>query len=377
MANRSSWRGAFLAAWPAIAAALLVVIPVVLLETFGSRAMDRMVAQTLCTLIVVVGLSIFIGNSGVYSFGHITFMAVGAYSAALLTMRPSVKHTFVPGLPEWLIQAQVPPLLAVAVGVVLALVLAALLAIPLMRLSGLTAGIATLAVLVVANQVLSNASAYTGGRQTLIGVAKGPEAYGILALAVVAIGIAYAFQRSRAGLLLRATREDPAAAASVGAEIVSLRRVAFVISAGVVALGGGLYAETQRTVTADSFFTDTTFITLMMLVVGGVRSLAGAVTGVLLITFASEMLRRLEAGTLVPGVTIPTGTTEVVLALVMLFVLIRRPLGLTGGREIVWPFRGALDIRRPASAAARPAAGSSSQPSEPPVHEHAAAESRT
>jgi branched-chain amino acid transport system permease protein len=342
------FRARIVAWWPAASLVCIVASTILVISPFATRALDRSISEGLITLIIVIGLYVFIGNSGVYSFGHITFMAVGAYATAILTMNPAVKHTFVPGLPDWLINLQIDPLPASLVGTALALVLAAALTMLLMRLSGLVAGIATLSVLVIFYEVIANASAYTGGRQTLIGVPTRLSVSGLVACSAVAIGIAYAFQMSRSGLLLRATREDAAAASSLGVHLRKERAISFILSAGIVAAGGACYAQALGTVSVDSFFLKTTFITIVMLVVGGVRSLSGAVMGVLVISILEELLRRLEAGTLLPNHwAAPAGTLEVVLGVLMLLMLILRPNGITGGREFTWPFPHCIDYGRP------------------------------
>ena len=333
--------------WPALLLSIFVMLCVVVVELLGGAALDRRVSQTLVTLIIVVGLYIFIGNSGVYSFGHISFMAIGAYTTAILSMNPVVKRTFVPDLPMALIEVQLDPMVSAVVGVILATIIAGLLAIPLMRLNGLAAGVGTLALLLAFFEFFSNASGYTGGQQTLVGVPNRTSVYRLAAIAIVTIILAYSFQRSRVGLLLRATRDDRQAAASVGVRLWRMRCIAFILSAAVVGLGGALHAQTLRTVNIDSYFIDTTFITLMMLVVGGVRSLAGAVIGVATITIVREIVRKVEDGSLLPfDWTAPTGTVEIVLGLLMLGMLILRPNGITGGREIVWPFKSCLDYER-------------------------------
>jgi branched-chain amino acid transport system permease protein len=282
---------------------------------------------------VVVALYVFIGNSGVVSFGHISFVAVGAYLAGLLTLDPETKGFTTPGLFPVLRHAQiglVPSLaLAAAVGAVYALVVG----LPLMRLSGLPAGIATLAVLGITYDVLSYWGKIGPGVQTLSGVPE-TTSWGIAAGVIIAIVAAYAYQRSRFGRMLRATREDPAAARASGISIYRQRLYAFALSGALAGLAGGLYVHELGLITPELFYLDLTFVTLAMLVFGGIGSLWGAVVGALAISALNSFLGDAE-NTVDVGfhLTLPNGTRLVTLGAVMALVLILKPSGLTGGRE--------------------------------------------
>lgn len=320
---------------PAILPALVLISLVVLIDMTGGRSTDQTLARVLCLMIVVVGTYVFVGNSGIVSFGQISFMAIGAYVTAILTMRPAVKANFLPDLPGWLMSMQFGPWTATAIAVLVVGLFALVVALPLMRLSGLAAGIATLALLAVVYQTISNASGYTGGQQTLLGVPKAPDNLVLLLAVLVALAAAALFQTSRYGLLLRASRDEANAAASLGVRTRTYRLYAFVLSAVIVGMGGAFYAQALRTVSIASFYIDMTAMTLAMLVVGGMRSLAGAVSGVIVISLGLDVVRRLEQGDLVSQVTLPSGSTEVLVGIAMLAMLLVYPAGLTRGREFL------------------------------------------
>jgi branched-chain amino acid transport system permease protein len=134
--------------------------------------------------------------------------------------------------------------------------------------------------------------------------------------------------------LLRATREDDAAARAVGASVYRQRLVAFTISGFLAGLAGGLYVHLLP-VNVGSVYLDLTFVTLAMLVVGGTGSLLGAVVGALAVSALDSWLAVAENGTSVFGVNLdlPAGTREIVVGVLMAVVLILRPSGLTRGRE--------------------------------------------
>jgi branched-chain amino acid transport system permease protein len=106
------------------------------------------------------------GNSGILNFSTIAFMAIGAYTSALLTMPPGMKSTFLPDLPAWLAAAQIPPLAGAGAGGVLAALVALVLGLPIMRLSGIAAAIATISLMIICYIVLGNWTWLTGGQQS-------------------------------------------------------------------------------------------------------------------------------------------------------------------------------------------------------------------
>ena len=213
-------------------------------------------------------------------------------------------------------------------------VFAFLVGLPLMRLSGLAAGIATFAVLGITNNILRYYEKIGPGLNTFSSV---PETTGLLQAtvgAVVVVVAAFAYQKSRFGRQLRAGREDPAAARAVGISIYRQRLAAFAISGFMAGFAGGLYIHFIP-INVDSVYLDLTFITLAMLVIGGVGSLWGAVVGALFVSLLDSVLAEAENGLTFLGqsVNLPDGSRIVVESAVMALVLVLRPSGLTGGRE--------------------------------------------
>lgn len=318
-----------------LAGVVAIVLAVALLGGAGSAAFQRTTQNVLLDLVLVVGLYVFVGNSGVLSFGHIAFAAIGAYTTALVTIPHELKAATLPELPGFIADAQLGTTAGLLAGGALAALVAAVVAVPLMRLSGIAASIATLSVLVIVNVVASNWDDVTNGTGTLVGIPTNEDLWTVVPWALAALIAAFAFQQSRAGSRLRATREDAVAAQSVGISVARERRVAFVLSAFLVGVGGGLYARFLGAFNPDQFYLDLTFLTIAMLVIGGLRSLSGAVVGVVFVSAVSEALRELQEG----GIGDRAGLREFVLASIMLAVLVFRPDGLTGGRELRWPRR--------------------------------------
>jgi len=285
---------------------------------------------------IVVALYVFMGNSGVISFGHVSFVAVGAYLAGLLTVDPQTKAFTMPELLGVLRHSHIGTLPSLALAAVVGAVYALAVGLPLMRLSGLPAGIATFAVLGITYNVLYYWQKIGPTAQTLSDI---PETgrWTIALGAIIAVVVAYVYQSSRFGRQLRATREDPAAARASGISIYRQRLLAFTVSGALAGLAGGLYVHELGIITPDLFYLDLTFVTLAMLVFGGMGSLWGAVLGALSISALNSFLGDAE-NTVHVGfrLTLPNGTRLVTIGAVMALVLILRPSGLTGGREFGW-----------------------------------------
>ena len=342
-----------LTAWP-VAILMILIVLSSLVGVFGNEVLEREVILALIYGILVVSLSMFTGNSGVFSFGHISFMAIGAYTTGLLSLSVQSKQILLTELPSWLQEAHLASTPAMLLGGALAALFAFLISIPLMRLSGIVAALATFAVLNIVFVVSDNWTAVTGGSAGLSGVPIETTLGKALLWVLIATAVAYAFQMSRWGLRLRSSREDEIASRSIGVGVHGERRIAFVLSAFFCGIAGGLFAQFIGSFNAQSFYLTITFLVVVMLVVGGIKSLSGAVVGTIFISAVSALLLRAERGfDFIIHVPARPGIREVVLAVIMLTVLILRPSGLTGGREITWPFgRRAILLSRPKRLAA-------------------------
>ena len=296
------------------------------------------------TVVLVVGLQVFSGNSGILSFGHVAFMAIGAYVSALLTIPPVLKKatfTDMPGFLDWIIDTEMGTIPSTVVAGAVAAVFALIVAPPIVRLAGVPAGIATLALLVIVYTFNIQTTSITRGTSTMIGVPATTTITSALIWAFLAVVVAFVYQASRRGMRLRASRENEGAARSVGVSIPVERGVAWVLSAFLMGVGGALYGHFIIAFSAGEFYFAATFNIVLMLVLGGMTSVSGAVVGVLFVTVLKEVLREIETGPL--GGEYP-GFTELLLAAILLLVLIWRPRGLTAGHEIPWP--GEWRLRR-------------------------------
>ena len=308
-----------------------------LVGTIVSTSTETYVINALVNVVIVVALYVFIGNSGVLSFGHISFVAVGAWAAGVLSMPVEEKPAIMPNLASLLRDHTVGNVWSLALAAAVGAVFALVAGLPLMRLSGLAAGIATFGVLEITHNVLRYWEKIGPGLNTFSAV---PETTGLLQASVgagLAVVVAFAYKRSRFGRLLSATREDAAAARAVGVSVYRQRLIAFVLSGALAGFAGGLYVHLLP-VNTESVYLNLTFLTLAMLVIGGATSLWGAVVGALAVSAVDSFLAEAESGIHVFGqsLDLPAGTRIVVVGALMALVLILRPAGLTGGREFTF-----------------------------------------
>lgn len=342
---------------------LLIAVAAVVLAVgaAGGPTLERVATLALISVVFVVGLSTFSGNSGVMSFGHVAFMAIGAYTTAYLTIPVPLKGVLFANLPDrlsWLADVHASTVTTIAISCAAAVVAGLITAPVVARLSGLQSGIATLAFLLVAYNVLNSWTDVTRGSSSMIGLPKSTTILTAFVAAAAAIAIGWAYRTSRSGLQLQAGREDFWAAEAAGISVGRHRAIAWVLSAMLCGLAGSLYASFLTTFNVSAFFLSATFAFVVMIVLGGYLSLSGAVLGAIGVSVLQELLRRLQDGEFTGGGALPPGTANLILAAVLLLTLIKAPYGVMGTRELtVWRRR-----RRPSRGAGTPGspAGSTS-----------------
>ena len=319
----------------ACAGIAIFVIAATLLGVALGPATARIVTVFLISLGAIAAMGIYSGNSGILSFGHLAFMGIGAYASALLTLPTAIKGATLPALPDWLIATEVGLLPAALVAVMVAGLVGLVVGLSIGRLEGAAATIATLALLIIVHGVLIGWRDVTRGAQTFFGVPRETTLWAAALGCGVALVLARLYRDSVSGLRLRAGRENAIAATAVGVNISRERLIAFVLSAALMALMGALLAHFLGAFSPRKFYFVDTFFLLAMLIVGGISTVTGAVTGAVVVTLVTEVLRRLESGVDLGFVEIPQifGTTQIGIGLIILFALVRRSEGLAGIHE--------------------------------------------
>ena len=315
---------------------LALIALTVLIGVGSTPSFQGTLALILCNLIIVLGLQVFIGNSGVYSFGQIAFAAAGAYLGALLTLPSAIASLQTPDLPALIADADPGPLFATLIAALACGLLAAIVGLPLMRTSTLAIPISTFAFLIVAYNVLANWDPVTGGASGLVAIPPTTSVESAGLWACLAVIGALAFKWSASGYRLQASREDEVVASALGIYVMRERLIAFALSGALCGIGGALAVHQSGVLDPSTFYFTATVTTLTMLVFGGARSVLGAVLGTLSVASVTEVLRGVEEGGAVlslVSIGAAPGLATIGLGLILLATMIAMPNGITGGRE--------------------------------------------
>jgi branched-chain amino acid transport system permease protein len=324
------------AAGPGVVIAV-VSVGLAALNASGQAFWQGLVINLAIFAILTLALNLSSGFTGVFSLGHIGFMALGAYGSAILTLHLPEKAAYLPHLPDWLatlhLDQELGPvptgfLLATIVTGLLVAAIAWLVGRVLMRLSGHFVAVATLGFLVIVRVVLFNADTFTRGSRTFSNVSPYTNLWWAWLWLLATIYVVWRIKRSAYGREMFAQRDDRLAAQAIGIRVMEPRLLAFVVGAFFASVAGSLYAHFITSFSPTVFYFDLTFRVITMLVIGGMGSVSGSVLGAIAILSLTEALRRVEDATLLYGLS------QIVLAVLFLIVITVRREGLLGQREL-------------------------------------------
>lgn len=257
-------------------------------------------------LMTVLGLSLLTGFTGMFSFGHAGFMAIGAYIAATMTMKVGL-----------------PFIIALLIGGLAAMLVSLLLGKLTLNLKGDYFCIATLGFGEATRLILDNIQ-YFGGARGLANIpTQGTTTLlNVVLIDIVAIVVLVFIIRSRHGRNMVAIREEELAAQTIGIDVFKYKLIAFAISALYAGIAGGLMAHYLGYIQPIMFkMVKSTEMTIIV-IFGGLGSVSGSVVGTILLTFLPEILRSFSEWRLV------------IYGVAVIVIMISRPQGLMGGKEI-------------------------------------------
>ncbi|OJX43997.1 MAG: branched-chain amino acid ABC transporter permease [Chloroflexi bacterium 44-23] len=271
-------------------------------------------------IIIYVGINIILSTSlnlingymGEFSVGHAGFMAVGAYISAILTTQ------LIPGnLAIWLF-----PLVVIAAGFGAALI-GLVVAIPSFKTRGDYLAIVTLAFLMIVKSVIENIEVI-GGPRGIPGISKLTTLPWTFIWVVIAVAVIRNFVYSKYGRGVLSLREDEIASDLMSVNTKQVKLLSFIISSFFAGVAGALFAHILQFISPRVFDIVKSTDILIMMYLGGIGSIAGSITGAVIFTVLLEALR-------------PLGMWRMVLMpLVLVFLMIYRPLGIMGMRELRW-----------------------------------------
>ncbi len=318
---------------PLLVAALVTSIAAL---AFSFASVDQIVLLFGINAILVVGFQVFVGGTGIVSFGHVAFMAIGAYVGGVLAIPVTDKATILPDLPDFLAGVELSMPLALLCAGLAAAAVALVTGFALMRLSGAAASIATLGLLIIVGNVLSQSGSLTRGPQSLYGVPENTNFGWVFGMLFLVVGLSTLYKWSPYGLRARAARDDALAAESSGVSVLRSRLVAFTLSAFITGIGGALYAQLLTAFSPASFYIPQLVVVITMAIIGGIHSITGALAGATVITVLNELMRQVESGTSIFGTSmqLPSGISFAILGVALILILRWRPAGLLGSLEV-------------------------------------------
>lgn len=296
----------------------------------------------MCSIYAILALSMNLVNgfTGLFSLGQAGFMAIGAYTCALLTMSEQTKAMIfnLKPIEPWLASAQLPFPLALIAGGLVAAVAAAIIGFPVLRLKGDYLAIATLGFSEIIRVVFTNLQTITNGSTGLKNIPPTANLWwnvGVMALVAVFI---LRLMRTSYGRALKAVRDDEVAAESMGVSLFKHKMLSFILSAFIAGLGGGLIASVVGSINPLQFRFILAYEILLIVVLGGMGSVTGSIVAAFIITTAREWLRWLDAGFSLGFVTVQpiAGLRMVVFSALLMFIILFYRRGLFGQKEFSW-----------------------------------------
>jgi len=291
-------------------------------------------------IVCAVSYNLINGVTGQFSLEPNAFLAVGAYTSAILTLSPEEK------LRSFIIEPMMWPLSEISVSFPASLLIAGLLtatvallmAIPVFRVRGDYLAIVTLGFGEVIQVAANNLIPITNGSLGIKGLAPHTTIWWSWGVCLVTIFCVVRLVNSSYGRAMKAVREDETAAQAMGINAFRVKTLAFTFSAFFEGVAGGLLAHLITTISPSLFTFLLTFHLLIIIVVGGLGSTTGAVIASVIITWGGELLRVVEEPLTAFGYEyegIP-GMRMVIFALLLILVMLFARSGLMGRNEFTW-----------------------------------------
>jgi branched-chain amino acid transport system permease protein len=317
--------------WPIAALYLLASLVLQGLDYFGwfNQYYLHVLTVVGMNIILVASLNLVNGYLGEFALGHAGFMAVGAYSAALVA-----SHLAGPGL--------VKLIGALAAAVLVAALIGYLIGLVTFKTVGDYLAIITLGFNMIIVNVIQNID-YVGGPRGFTGIPKNVNLLVVSVCAVLTIFLLRNLVNSSYGRLWVSIRENTIAAELMGVGINRAKNLAFTVAAAFAGLAGGLLAQYQQFITPKSFDYIKTTEILVMLYLGGMGSLSGSILGAVVYTVMMEVLRNVLS-------MIDPRLAEwrmILSPLILIVIMLTRQYGLMGNREWRWLRPEAEEVSRP------------------------------
>ena len=279
-----------------LAAAIALTVPFAIMgDSYWLQILNFMMLNA----IMALGLNFMTGRAGLICLGYAAFMAIGAYTVGILTLKV--------GISFWI---------ALPLAGIFASLFGVILGLPALRVKGHYLALVTIAFGLIVQELLLNLESITGGTNGLIDIPS-PRFFGIdmgttvnfgfmsmtyqanfyylcLALLIIATVVLYRFSNSLFGLALNVMREDQLAAQCYGLNLTNYKLLAFAIGAFFGGIAGGVYAAMINFIAPENFGYSLSIIVISMIILGGLDSIPGALVGAFFLTVFPEKFRAFE-----------------------------------------------------------------------------------
>ncbi|MBE6083627.1 MAG: branched-chain amino acid ABC transporter permease [Tissierellaceae bacterium] len=288
----------------------------------------------LCGIYVVLGLSLNLinGFTGLFSLGHAGFMAIGAYTTALLTMPPAMKEMnfFMQPIVPFLANVEWSFLPALLMGGLVSAIMGFLIGAPVLKLTDDYLAIATLGFAEIIRVVFTNLQSITNGALGLKGIPATTNVWWSWGMAILTILLLKYLMKGSYGIAFKSIKDDEIAAQAMGINLFKHKIMSFTIGSFLAGIGGGLLGNLLGTIDPNMFRFPLTFNILLIVVLGGLGSIKGTTVAAVIITIMMEALRFLDESINLGFVSfegIP-GMRMVVFSVLLMAVVIFRKEGL-------------------------------------------------
>ena len=296
----------------------------------------------LSAIYIILGLSMNLinGFTGLFSLGHAGFMAIGAYTCAILTMSPDMKdmNFFLKPIVPILANIQMSFLPALIISGIVSALFGFLIGAPVLRLKDDYLAIATLGFAEIIRVVFTNIQSITNGALGLKGIPVYTNIWWSWGVAIITILFMIFLIKGSYGKAFKAIREDEIAAENMGIDLFKHKMLSFGIGAFFAGIGGALLGNLLGTIDPNMFRFLLTFNILLIVVLGGMGSITGTCISAILVTVLMEVLRFLDETINLGFIQIEgiQGLRMVVFSAILMIVIIFYQNGLMGNKEFTW-----------------------------------------
>lgn len=323
---------------------VILILAIYLFVYFAEKYLDPFLKRVLNTgfiyVILAVSLNLINGFTGQFSLGHAGFMAIGAYTSALLYMSPQEKlsNFFMEPLISPLDKIHIPFFWALLIGGGMAALAGFIVGAPCLRVKGDYLAIVTYGFSEIIRSLFNNLQNITNGPLGLKGLPTYTNLWWTVSWAILTVIVIKRIVDSSYGRALKAIRDDEIAAENLGINLFKHKVLAFVVGAFFAGIAGGLLGSLLMTIDPNSFSILFTYQIITIILLGGLGNITGSVVVAIGFAFLMEGLRFVEMPMKIFNITIPgiLGLRMLIFSILLMVTILFFRQGLFGQKEFSW-----------------------------------------